>query len=247
MPTSKSPGRIRLFINVDHVATVRQARREREPDPVEAARVSLDAGCDGITAHLREDRRHMQDADIERIAALRVPFCFEMACTVEMIDIAVRLTPLECMFVPEKRQEITTEGGLDVFSDQQRLRGAIARLNDAGIESCLFIDPDERAVSAAHDLGAKSVELHTGPYAHHPGDPAKLRALQTSAAHGAKLGLAVHAGHGLTAGNLGPVARIPEVSEVSIGHSVVSRAIFIGLSDAVRELRAVMDKARPSS
>ena len=207
----------------------------------------MKAGADGITAHLREDRRHIQDRDVERIAALGVPFNFEMACTDEMVAIALRLKPHECMFVPEKRQEVTTEGGLDVSRDQPRIRDAVARLNDAGIESCLFIDPDERSVAISRELGTQSVELHTGPYAHHPDDPAKLRALETAARAGAKLGLAIHAGHGLTVRNLGPIARIPEVVEVSIGHSVVSRAIFHGLEKAVRELRDVMDSAHPSS
>ena len=247
MPASSSSRRVRLFINVDHVATVRQARREREPDPVEAAKVSMKAGADGITAHLREDRRHIQDHDVERIAALEVPFNFEMACTDEMIGIALRLKPHECMFVPEKRMEVTTEGGLDVLRDRQRIRDGVARLNAAGIESVLFIDPDERSVDAAREVGAAAIELHTGPYAHHPDDPARLRDLQAAARQGAKLGLKVHAGHGLTVGNVAPIMRIPEVTEVSIGFSVISRAIFLGLDAAVRELRAVMDSARASS
>jgi pyridoxine 5-phosphate synthase len=247
MPASSVPRRVRLFINVDHVATVRQARREREPDPVEAAKVCMSAGADGITAHLREDRRHIQDHDVERIAALGVPFNFEMACTEEMIGIALRLKPHECMFVPEKRMEVTTEGGLDVSRDRQRIKDGVARLNDAGIESVLFIDPDERSVAASREVGAAAIELHTGPYAHHPDDPSRLRALQAAARQGAELGLAVHAGHGLTVGNVAPVIRIPELLEVSIGFSVISRAIFHGLDHAVRELRAVMDSARASS
>jgi pyridoxine 5-phosphate synthase len=239
--------RQRLFINVDHVATVRQARRGGEPDPVAAARLCMASGADGITAHLREDRRHIQDHDVERIAALGVPFCFEMACTDEMLAIALRLKPHECMFVPEKRQEVTTEGGLDVTRDQERLRAAVGRLNDAGIQSCLFIDADERAVAASHDLQAHSVELHTGPYAHHPDDPAKVHALQSAARFGAGFGLEIHAGHGLSAQNVGPIARIPEVVEMSIGHAVVGRSIFVGLPEAIAELRAVMDSAHPSS
>ena len=247
MPASSIPRRVRLFINVDHVATVRQARREREPDPVEAAKVCMNAGADGITAHLREDRRHIQDHDVERIAALGVPFNFEMACTEEMIGIALRLKPHECMFVPEKRMEVTTEGGLDVSRDRQRIKDGVARLNDAGIESVLFIDPDERSVAASREVGAAAIELHTGPYAHHPDDASRLRALQAAARQAAGLGLAVHAGHGLTVGNVAPVIRIPEVLEVSIGFSVISRAIFHGLDRAVRELRAVMDSAHASS
>lgn len=239
--------RQRLFINIDHVATVRQARREQEPDPVEAAKLAMKSGADGITAHLREDRRHIQDRDVERIAALGVPFCFEMACTDEILEIALRIKPKACMFVPEKRMEVTTEGGLDLRAESDRLRRGIARVRDAGIEATLFIDPNERVVSAAKELGADSVELHTGPYAHHPDDPGKLRALQAAAAHGSSIGLEVHAGHGLNVRNVGAIARIPEVEEMSIGHSVVSRSIVVGFPEAVRELRAVMDSARPSS
>jgi pyridoxine 5-phosphate synthase len=240
--------RQRLYINVDHVATVRQARRSAEPDPVAAARACEDAGADGITAHLREDRRHIQDHDIERLAsAVRTVLNLEMALTEEMLAIAVRLKPHQVSLVPERREEITTEGGLDVLRDPRRLADGIARLNAAGIRTSLFITPDERAVRASHDVGAVAVELHTGAYAHHPDTPATLAALRTCATLGASLGLAVHAGHGLTAANVRPVAAIPEIEELNIGHSVVSRAIFVGLDAAVRELRAVMDGARGSS
>jgi pyridoxine 5-phosphate synthase len=240
--------RQRLYINVDHVATVRQARRGEEPDPVAAARLCEDAGADGITAHLREDRRHIQDRDIDALArSVRTVLNLEMACTEEMIAIALRLKPHQVTLVPERREEITTEGGLDVARERQRITQGLARLNDAGIRTSLFIAPDPAAVEASLDCGAVAIELHTGAYAHHPGDPTMLTALQTSAQLGRKLGLAVHAGHGLTVGNVAPLARIMEVEELNIGHSVVSRAIFVGLAAAVRELRDVMDSARASS
>ncbi|HEX7940117.1 MAG TPA: pyridoxine 5'-phosphate synthase [Gemmatimonadaceae bacterium] len=240
--------RQRLYINVDHVATVRQARRGSEPDPVEAARLCEDAGADGITAHLREDRRHIQDNDIERLAkSVRTVLNLEMALTDEMLANAIGLVPHQVSLVPEKREEITTEGGLDVTREPKRLATGIARLNAAGIRTSLFIDPDDRMVRASSDLGAAAIELHTGTYAHHTGDSGTLAALRTAAELGAKLGLAVHAGHGLTVSNVRPVAAIPEVEELNIGHSVVSRAIFVGLVDAVKELRRVMDSARESS
>lgn len=240
--------RQRLYINVDHVATVRQARRGADPDPVDAARVCEDAGADGITAHLREDRRHIQDHDIERLAKLvRTVLNLEMALTEEMLDIALGVGPYQVSLVPEKREEVTTEGGLDVTHDAKRLASGIARLNAAGIRASVFIDPDERMVRASADAGAAAIELHTGSYAHHPGDIGTLAALTKAAELGAKLGLAVHAGHGLTVTNVRPVAAIPEVEELNIGHSVVSRAIFVGITEAVKELRRVMDAARESS
>ena len=240
--------RQRLYINVDHVATVRQARRGDEPDPVDAARVSEDAGADGITAHLREDRRHIQDADIQQLArVVRTVLNLEMACTDEMLRIATQLRPHQVTLVPEKREEITTEGGLDLRHGTDRIRDGLARLNAAGIRTSLFIDPDERAVELSRELGAVAIELHTGTYAHHPGDAAPLRALRDASRLGARLDLAVHAGHGLTVRNVEPIARIPEIEELNIGHSVVSRAIFVGLPAAVRELRDVMDSARASS
>jgi pyridoxine 5-phosphate synthase len=240
--------RQRLYINIDHVATLRQARRGDEPDPVAAARLCEDAGADGITAHLREDRRHIQDDDIRRLArAVRTVLNLEMACTEEMLRLATELKPHQATLVPEKREEITTEGGLDVTRDEDRLRDGIARLNASGIRTSLFIDPDERAVRVARELGAAAIELHTGTYSHHPRDAKPIEALRTSARLGTKLGLAVHAGHGLTVANVEPVARIPEIEELNIGHSVVSRAVFIGIAEAVRELRRVMDAARASS
>jgi len=240
--------RQRLYINIDHIATLRQARRGAKPDPVEGATVCERAGADGITAHLREDRRHIQDDDVERLAtSLTTDFNLEMACTDEMLAIAERLRPREVTLVPERRQEITTEGGLDVSRDPGRLVDGIRRLNAAGIRTSLFISPDLATVAASRELGAAAIELHTGAYAHSPADPVTLRALRDASRHGASIGLAVHAGHGLTVDNVGPVAAIPEIEELNIGHSVVSRAVFVGLADAVRELRKAMDDARRSS
>jgi pyridoxine 5-phosphate synthase len=235
----------RLFINVDHVATIRQARRADEPDPVAAALVCEQAGADGITAHLREDRRHIQDSDIERlVSSISTMLNFEMALSDSIVDLAVRIRPHEAMIVPEGRQEVTTEGGLDVSHDPARLSRAIQRFHDAGVRCVLFIDPELDAVSRSHDVGADAVELHTGRYAHHPNDPEAIGALNQAAAHGVKLGLSVHAGHGLTLANVGAVARIPEIEELSIGHSIVSRAVFVGIGEAVREMRSAMDLAR---
>jgi len=238
----------RLYINIDHIATVRQARRGNEPVPALAVPLCERAGADGITAHLREDRRHIQDADIDEIAAAVTPVLnLEMACTDEMLRIAERLRPHQVTLVPERREEITTEGGLDVSRDQRRLADGIARLNAAGIRTSLFIAPTLEAVDDSHTLGAAAIELHTGPYAHASSDPVTIRALRDAAHRGAELGLAVHAGHGLTVANVGPVAAIPEIEELNIGHSVVSRAIFVGLAEAVHELRAAMDAARGQS
>ena len=238
----------RLYINIDHIATVRQARRGDSPDPVAGALWCEDAGADGITAHLREDRRHIQDDDIERLAtSIRTLFNLEMACTPEMLALAVRLRPHQVTLVPERREEITTEGGLDVARDPARIADGVAQLNAAGIRTSLFIGPDRAVVDCSRDVGAAAIELHTGQYAHAPNDPATMRALRYAAAHGASLGLAVHAGHGLTVDNVRPVAAIREIEELNIGHSVVSRAIFVGLAEAVRELRRAMDDARAQS
>ena len=243
---SPSPLRYqRLYVNVDHVATVRQARRGHEPDPVEAAALCERAGADGITAHLREDRRHIQDDDIERLArGVRTVLNLEMACTDEMLGIAERLRPHQVTLVPERRQEVTTEGGLDVSSEHGRLKDGLARLSSAGIRTSLFIAPDRETVERSKELGAAAIELHTGQYAHVERDPRTIQALREAARVGVQIGLAVHAGHGLTVDNVGLVAAIPEVEELNIGHSIVSRSIFVGLEEAVRELRRVMDKAR---
>ena len=237
--------RQRLYINIDHIATVRQARRGMEPVPADAVAVCERAGADGITAHLREDRRHIQDADIGAIAtAVTTVFNLEIACTAEMIGLAERLRPFQVTLVPERREEVTTEGGLALGPIAPTLRTALARLRDAGIRASLFIDPDRASVTQSRDLGADAVELHTGGYAHAPGQGPALDALRDAATLGASLGLAVHAGHGLTTDNVGPVAAIPEIEELNIGHHVISRAIFVGLDTAVRELRAAMDVAR---
>lgn len=235
----------RLYVNIDHVATLRQARRASEPSPLEAAAACESAGADGITAHLREDRRHIQDADVDALAtSVRTYFNLEAACADEMIGIALRLKPQQVTLVPEKREEITTEGGLDIARERTRVIEAIRRLKDAGIRVSLFIDPTVDAVRLSKELGADAVELHTGEYAHHPDRGDTLDALRAAAEEGARIGLAVHAGHGLTVKNVGPVAAIPEIEELNIGHSIVSRAIFTGLEEAVREIRRAMDAAR---
>jgi pyridoxine 5-phosphate synthase len=237
----------RLYINIDHVATLRQARRGQEPDPVEAATVCEAAGADGITAHLREDRRHMQDADIEKLKkTLRTYFNLEMACVAEMLELARRLRPEQVTLVPERREEITTEGGLDITSDPARIRNAVESLDGAGIRVSLFIDPTRAAVEQSKKLGVPAIELHTGSYSHDPDSDAALDALRDSARRAADLGLAVHAGHGLNLRNVAAVAAIPEIEELNIGHSIISRAIFIGLDRAVREMGEAMRAARSS-
>lgn len=236
----------RLYINVDHVATLRQARGGIEPSPIEAAAICMSSGADGITAHLREDRRHIQDADIESFATTGAEhFNLEAACTDEMVAIALRLKPVEVTFVPEKRQEVTTEGGLDVSRDTARIESAVSRLHDSGIRVSLFIDPDAESINLSKQVGADAVELHTGRYAEAGGHGPAQAALIEGAVIAASLGLAVHAGHGLNLANVGAIAAIPEIEELNIGHSIVSRAIFVGLATAVREMRAAMDLARP--
>ena len=237
----------RLYINIDHVATLRQARRGLEPDPVEAAVACEAAGADGITAHLREDRRHIQDADIERLKrSVRTYFNLEMACVAEMLEIARKLKPEQVTLVPERREEITTEGGLDIATDPQRIRNAIDALSEAGIRVSLFIDPTRAAVEQSKKLRVPAVELHTGSYSHHPESEHTIAALRDSAQRGADLGLAVHAGHGLTVHNVGPVSSIPEIEELNIGHSIISRAVFVGIDRAVKEMREAMNAARSS-
>ena len=237
----------RLYINIDHVATLRQARRGLEPDPVEAAVACEAAGADGITAHLREDRRHIQDADIERLKrSVRTYFNLEMACVAEMLEIARKLKPEQVTLVPERREEITTEGGLDIATDPRRIRNAIDALTEAGIRVSLFIDPTRAAVEQSKKLRVPAVELHTGSYSHHPESEHTIAALRDSAQRGADLGLAVHAGHGLTVHNVGPVSSIPEIEELNIGHSIISRAVFVGIDRAVKEMREAMNAARSS-
>jgi pyridoxine 5-phosphate synthase len=235
----------RLYINIDHVATLRQARRGLEPDPIEAAGVCEAAGADGITAHLREDRRHMQDDDIEKLRrSVRTYFNLEMACVAEMLELARRLKPEQVTLVPERREEITTEGGLDITSEPARIRNAVDALSDAGIRVSLFIDPTRAAVDQSRKLGVAAIELHTGSYSHHPESEPTIEALRDSARRAADLGIAVHAGHGLTLRNVAAVAAIPEIEELNIGHSIVSRAVFVGLDRAVREMREAMRAAR---
>ena len=237
----------RLYINIDHVATLRQARRGFEPDPVEAVAVCEAAGADGITAHLREDRRHIQDADVERLKkTIRSYFNLEIACVAEMLEIARRLKPEQVTLVPERREEITTEGGLDITSDPARIRNAVDALLDAGIRVSLFIDPTPAAIEQSKKLGVPAVELHTGAYSHRPDSQETIDALRDSARRGADLGLAVHVGHGLNVRNVGLVAAIPEIEELNIGHSIVSRALFVGLDRAVKEMREAMNTARSS-
>ena len=231
----------RLYINVDHVATVRQARRTDEPDPVAAALLCEQAGAQGITAHLREDRRHIQDTDVERLhAAVRI-LNLELATSADIVALACRLRPYQATLVPERREEITTEGGLDLSRPHPRMRETIRRLEEAGIRVSLFIDPDPATVDAAKDLGVPAIELHTGRYANSwRRDDASLEELRRAARHASDMGLSVHAGHGLTCLNVRPVAAIPEIEELNIGHSVVSRSIMVGMRQAVEEMRRAM-------
>ena len=237
---------IRLYVNIDHVATVRQARRTDEPDPFEAAALCEAAGADGITVHLREDRRHIQDLDVERLAPSVKVLNLELATSPDILDLACRLRPHQATIVPERREEVTTEGGLDLSRPNARLRDTIRRLDETGIRVSLFIDPDLAALDAAKDLGVPAIELHTGRYAHTwRANDAALAELQEAARHAADMGLAVHAGHGLTYQNVKPVAQIPEIEELNIGHSIVSRAVMVGMHEAVREMR-VLVKSRAS-
>jgi len=238
---------IALGVNVDHVATVRNARRARHPDPVHAALLAEQAGADSITMHLREDRRHIIDSDAFTLVTLmRTRLNLEMAATPEMLAIAQRLRPPDCCLVPEKRAEVTTEGGLDVAGQQPQLRETVAALAAAGIRVSLFIDPDAAQVAAARAIGAPVVELHTGTYADSQGATCarELERLRAAARQAAQLGLTVHAGHGLDYHNVQPVAAIPEVVELNIGHAIVGRALFTGLAAAVREMKALMLAAR---
>ncbi len=242
---------IRLGVNVDHVATLRNARGGTLPDPVRAAHLAIQAGADGITAHLREDRRHIRDDDMERLKAeISKPLNFEMAATDEMLAIALRVMPHAVCLVPERREERTTEGGLDVAGQHNHLASYVAELGRAGIRVAPFIEPERRQLEAAIRLGAPAVELHTGAYADAvtAGDEARRRmelALLVEAARfGHELGLEIHAGHGLTYGNVRDVAAIPEIEELNIGHFLVGEALFVGLAESVRQMRRLMDEAR---
>lgn len=244
------PQPLRLGVNIDHVATIRNARGGGFPDPVRAAKLAEDAGCDGITAHLREDRRHISDGDIERlIDQLKVPLNFEMAATDEMLDIALEHKPHAACLVPEKREERTTEGGLDAAGGHNHLKPYIDALNNAGIRVSLFVEPDPRQLDAAVSLGAPVVELHTGAYcdARQVTREAQLERIIVAAVHAGDLGLECHAGHGLTFDTVAPVASLPQIAELNIGHFLVGEAIFGGLDSAIRRMRALMDKARADS
>ena len=235
---------IRLGINIDHVATVRNARGGDNPDPVRAAKLAILAGADGITAHLREDRRHIRDDDMRRLKAeIDRPLNFEMAATAEMLAFALKLKPHAACLVPERRQEVTTEGGLNVVEREAELTPYIAKLRDAGIRVSLFIDPDRAQLEAAARVGAPVVELHTGTYAHcFLIEPAhELARLQRAAAVAVTLGIECHAGHGLTFANVGPVAAIPSVMELNIGHFLIGEAIFSGLAESIRVMKAAID------
>jgi pyridoxine 5-phosphate synthase len=236
---------MRLYVNIDHVATVRQARRTDEPDPVAAACLAEAAGADGITAHLREDRRHIQDDDVVRLAgSVRTVLNLELATSPDIVALACRLRPFQATVVPERREEVTTEGGLDLRRPGRALETTIRDLTDAGIRVSLFVDPTPAAIEASRALGVPAIELHTGEYAHtwRQGGHA-LEVLRRAAAHARDQGLAVHAGHGLTYLNVQPVAAIPEIEELNIGHSIVSRAVLDGMETAVREMAALVRRS----
>ena len=242
-----SSGHLRLGVNIDHVATVRNARGAGYPDPVRAALMAAAAGADGITAHLREDRRHITDADIARLSAeLAIPLNLEMAATDEMLAIALRHRPHAACIVPEKREERTTEGGIDAAGQHDRLAHLVDRLGEANIRVSLFIEPDPRQIEAAIRLRAPVVELHTGRYAELDGEARteELRRLADAAALAAKNGIEIHAGHGLTYDNVGPIAAIPQLRELNIGHFLIGEALFLGLDESVRRMRGEMDAAR---
>ncbi|SRR5690606_9309786 len=238
---------IALGVNIDHVATLRQARGTRYPDPVHAALQAEMAGADLITLHLREDRRHIQERDVELLRAqLQTRMNLEMAVTDEMVEIACRYRPHDCCLVPERREELTTEGGLDVAAQLPRVREVCAQLAEAGIRVSLFVDPEPHQLDAAKVAGAPVVELHTGRYAEAEGEAAaaELERLRAAAAHAHGLGLVVNAGHGLHYHNVQPIAAIPELAELNIGHAIIARAVFAGLPEAVREMKRLMVEAR---
>ncbi|MEY4472918.1 MAG: hypothetical protein RL671_1222 [Pseudomonadota bacterium] len=241
------PHRLRLGVNIDHVATIRNARGGEHPDPVRAAEIVAACGGDGITVHLREDRRHIRDEDLARVQdATGLPLNLEMAATDEMLAIALQHKPHAACIVPERREERTTEGGLDAAGQHNRLVPIVSRLRDAGIRVSLFIGPDERQIEAAMKLGAPVVELHTGDYAHAEGEAraVELKKLADMAALAAKNGIEPHAGHGLTYENVQPIAAIPQIAELNIGHYLIGEAVFVGLEASVRRMRELMDAAR---
>ncbi len=243
---------MRFYVNIDHVATVRQARRTDEPDPVRAAVLVELGGAHGITVHLREDRRHILDRDVKLLLeTVRTGINLEMGATPEMVGLACEWKPMQVTLVPEKREEVTTEGGLSLgeASDRQRVSSALGALSDAGIRTSLFIDPDEATLVLCKELGVDAIELHTGEYANAWGDAPEreLERLTHAARFGRDLGLAIHAGHGLTYENVGPVAAIEEIEELNIGHTIVSRAVFTGLEVAVREMAELIRRARSAT
>lgn len=238
---------LRLGVNIDHVATIRNARGGLHPDPVRAAHMAAAAGADGITAHLREDRRHIADRDIERLAnEINLPLNFEMAATEEMLTIALRHRPHAACIVPERREERTTEGGLDVAGAKERLRPLVARLTETGIRVSMFIEADPRQLDACHDIGAPVVELHTGAYCDRGGEDRdrELARIVAAAAHAQAIGLECHAGHGLSFDTVKPIAAITSIAELNIGHFLIGEAIFVGFEASIRHMRQLMDEAR---
>jgi pyridoxine 5-phosphate synthase len=240
---------IRLGVNVDHVATVRQARRAEVPDPVAAALLAEKAGADGITVHLREDRRHVQERDVERLreqAATKINL--EMAVTPAMVAYAEKIRPHDACFVPEKREELTTEGGLDVVAHKIKVRDAVKKLQDRGIQVSLFIDPAQTQIETAKEVGADAIEIHTGAYCNvaMAARQRELAAIADAAALARRLGLEVHAGHGLDYGNVLPIAKISEIVELNIGHSIIARAVIVGIEQAVREMKELLNRVRES-
>jgi pyridoxine 5-phosphate synthase len=240
---------IRLGINVDHVATVRQARGIDIPDPVEVGLLAEKAGADGLTVHLREDRRHIQEHDVRRLCERsKTKVNLEMAATPEMVKFAVRFAPNDACFVPEKRHELTTEGGLDVVAHRKKIKQAVARLQDRGIQVALFIDPVTEQIECAREVGAQAIEIHTGTYCDRTGASRakELRKISAAASQAKTFGLEVHGGHGLNYTNVLPIARIAEIVELNIGHSIIARALYVGIEQAVREMKLLLTRARGS-
>src|SRR6185436_21029267 len=239
---------MRLYVNIDHIATLREARKTDEPDPLQAALECEQAGADGITVHLREDRRHIQDADVKALAEnVHTVLNLELGAHDEIVKLAARIKPFQATLVPERRQEITTEGGLALRRGDRRLTAAIDRLQDAGVRVSLFIGPVRKTIDQAHALGVPAIEIHTGTYANASSELRRKKALnelRRAAAYAKGVGLAVHAGHGLTYQNVQPVAAIPEIEELNIGHSIVSNAVFWGLEEAVRRMKQLVQNAR---
>ena len=238
---------IRLGVNVDHVATVRQARRAQVPDPMEAALLAEKAGADGITVHLREDRRHIQERDVELLRErLKTKLNLEMAVTPAMVAFAETLRPDDACFVPEKREELTTEGGLDIVAHRRKIQDSVKRLQDRGIHVSLFVDPEEKQIETSKEVGADAVEVHTGTYCNAAGAEREKerRTVASAVSFAYRLGLEVHAGHGLDYENVLPIAGIHEIVELNIGHSIIARAVVVGIEQAVREMKALLKKAR---